>query len=202
MIEGYTKPIVLICVEGPCLERDSLQVIGPGDIHGNLPPEPESGEPELFYSTIEIDGMHYWDPTREPYQISEEAENAETTPEGYKLEDIDGQLLLVLYGNTQEDRPADEIQETVQQETFIIYTVIEVEGGRNYLEPTPFHAHRVDSSVDEPVTTGVDPQENQQSEGPQGTQDGLDIQGGQGDTFASLDGKFYQSTSDPASFQS
>ena len=201
VIEDHTKPIILTCIAGPCLEKENPnQVIGPTDIDGNLPPLPNAGEPELFYPIVEIDGVFYWDSTREPYQISEEAKNAES-PDGYRLEDIDGQLFLVPYGDKQEVKPAEESEETTQQETFIIYTVVEVIGGQNYLKPTPFHAHPVDDSVDDLTNTGVDPQENQQSQDlqdPQGTQDGLDIQGGESETFASLEGKFYQVTSNPA----
>ena len=196
VIEDYTEPIVATCIAGSCLD-DPIQVIGPVDIHGNVPPEPEPGEPELFYPTIEIDGKNYWDSTRPPYQVSEEAENAETTPEGYRLEDIDGQLLLVPYGDTSKHTPVDKFEDTAQQETFIIYTVVEVVGGQNYLKPTPFHAHPVDDSVDDLTNTGADPQGNQQSQDPQETQGGLDTQGGESETFASLEGKFYQVTSNP-----
>ena len=157
---------------------------------------PNAGEPELFYPIVEIDGVFYWDPTREPYQISEEAKNAES-PDGYRLEDIGGQLFLVPYADKQEHKTDDESEETQQQETFIIYTLVEQIGGQNYLQPTPFHAH----SVQDPVAAGVDSQDNQQSQDlqdPQGAQDGLDIQSGESETFASLEGKFYQVTSNPA----
>ena len=131
----------------------------------------------------EIDGQIYWDSTQEPYHISEEAENAETTPEGYRLEDIEGQLLLVST-DTSEQTPVDTFSEDpAAQDTFIIYTVVEVVGGQNYLKPTPFHAHPVDDSVDDLTNTNVDSQGDQQSQDPQATQDGLDIQGGASETF-------------------
>ena len=194
VIEGYTKPGLLICVGGTCLEDDKPDTVvtDPVDLEGNVPPLPEPGEPELFYPTVEIDGQIYWDSTQEPYQVSEEAENAETTPEGYRLEDIDGQLLLVPY-DTSKHTPVDKFEDTAEQDTFIIYSVVEVVGGQNYLKPTPFHAHRVDDSTN----TGIDPQENQQSQAPLGTQDEPDIQGGQSGTFASLAGVFYRVTSNP-----
>ena len=180
VIEGYTKPTV----------RDPLQVIGPADIDGNVPPEPKEGEPELFYPIIEIDGVFHGDRSREPYQVSEEAKNAES-PEGYRLEDIDGQLFLVPYGDTSKHTPMDESKDVPEQETFIIYT-LEVVGGQNYLEPTPFHAHPVSDSTDDSVNTGAGNQD------PQDIQDGQNSLGGEGEIFASLDGKFYQVTSNPA----
>ena len=203
VIEGYTEPSVIVCVGGPCLEDDKPDTVvtGPVDLEGNVPPLSEPGEPELFYPTIEVDGQIYWDSTQEPYQISEEAENAETTPEGYRLEDIEGQLLLVPT-DTSEQTPVDRFSEDpAAQDTFIIYTVVEVVGGQNYLKPTPFHAHPVDDSVDDLTNTNVDPQGNQQSQDiqdPQGTQDGLDIQSGESQTYASLNGKLYQVTYNPA----
>ena len=193
VIEGYTEPSVIVCVGGPCLEDDKPDTVvtGPVDLEGNVPPLSEPGEPELFYPTIEVDGQIYWDSTQEPYQISEEAENAETTPEGYRLEDIEGQLLLVPT-DTSEQTPVDRFSEDpAAQDTFIIYTVVEVVGGQNYLKPTPFHAHPVDDSVDDLTNTGVDSQD------PEDIQEGLGIQGGASETFASLDGQFYQVTSNP-----
>lgn len=197
VIEGYKKPIVWTCVSN-CF-GETIQVGGPVDIHGNLPPDPKPGEPELFYPTVEIDGKIYWDSTRQPYQVSEEAKNAETTPDGYRLEDIDGQLFLVPYEDTSKHTPVDKFEDTAQQDTFIIYTVVEGFDGYNYLEPTLFQAHPVDDSVDDLTNTGVDLQANQQS---QDLQDPLGTQGKQdalvGETYASLDGKFYQVTSNPA----
>ncbi len=200
VIEGYTNPSVLVCIAGPCLDKEKPnQVIGPTDIHGNVPPEPEPGDPEIFYPIVEIDGVNYWDSTQEPYQVSEAAENTDTTPEGYRLEDIDGQLFLVPFGDTQERVPAEASEDTSEQETFIIYRHVEVEGGQDYLEPTPFHAHPVDGVVDDSVAdpdpTDAASQEGQDS---QGMQQGLDIQDGASETFVSLDGKFYQVTSNPA----
>lgn len=199
VVEGYTPPIVLTCIAGPCLEKESPnQVIGPLDIHGNLPPEPAPGDPEIFYPTVEIDGQIYWDSTQEPYQISEAAENAETTPDGYRLEDIQGQLFLVPSEDTSAHTPVETSEDPAQQDTFIIYTVVEQIGGTNYLQPTPFHAHPVDDSADDSVddltNTGVDPQVNQESQDPQGTEG---PQSEESETFASLDGKFYQVTSNP-----
>ena len=200
VIENYTTPAVLVCVGGPCLEKEKPnQVIGPVDLEGNVPPEPEPGDPEIFYPTIVVDDLVYWDSTREPYQVSEEAENAEN-PEGYRLQDIDGTLFLVPYGDKQ--TPVEASEETPQQETFIIYRHVNVIGGQDYLEPTPFHAHPVEDATLDPTPTGEAPQGGQQAEDSQGeedTQQGLDIQqDGTGKTFASLTGKFYQVTSNPA----
>ena len=202
VVEGYTNPFVLVCVAGSCLDKEKPnQVIGPVDLEGNVPPEPEPGDPEIFYPIIEVDGKNYWDSTQEPYQVSEAAKNAKS-PEGYRLEDIDGKLFLVPYGDKQEDIPVEASEETHQQKTFIIYRHVNVVGGQDYLEPTPFHAHLVDDSTEERIPTGVDPGGNQQSEDNQGqeeSQEGLDIQeDGAGKTFASLLGKFYQITSTPA----
>lgn len=76
--EGYTTLAVLTCIAGSCLD-DPIQVIGPANIDGNAPPKPKLGEPDLFYPTIEIDGVNYWDPSRDPIPIptSEDAENTE-----------------------------------------------------------------------------------------------------------------------------
>ena len=199
IIEGYTPPAVLVCVGGPCLEKEKPnQVIGPVDLEGNVPPEPEPGDPEIFYPEIKVDGKLYWDSTRQPYQVSEEAKHAEN-PEGYRLQEIDGTLFLVPYGDKQ--TPVEASEETPQQETFIIYRHVNVIGGQDYLEPTPFHAHPVEDAVDDPTPTGEEPQGGQQvkdSQGQADTQEGLDIQSQQGETFASLNGKFYQITSNPA----
>ena len=201
VVEGYKKPSLAICIAEPCFEDDRVQVLGPMDIYGNVPPEPEEGEPELFYPTIEIDGKLYWDSTRQPYQVSEEVENTETTPDGYRLEEINGQLLLVPYEDTLKHTPVDTFfEDPPEQDTFIIYTVVEVIGGKNYLKPTPFHAH----PVGDPTDTGTGNQQSQETQDEQGVQGEKDIQeeqdslAGVGETYASLDGKFYQVTSNPA----
>ena len=180
IVKDYTEPIVLTCVGGPCLERRPIQAIGPVDIHGNVPPDPVPGEPELFYPTIKIDGEWYWDSTREPYQVSEEAKNAENA-DGYRLQEIDGKQFLVPLKHT----PVDESAPAEQQETFTIYTVSEVIDGQSYLEPTPFHADPVDDAAD----TRPDDQQPQDSQ---------DIQSEESPNYASLEGKFYQVTSNPA----
>lgn len=153
-----------------------------------------------------IDGKRYWDPTREPYQISEEAKEAaksETPPEGYKLEEINGQLFLVPYGDPQDDTP---VEVSAHQETFTIYRVVRENGRPASLEPTPLLDYFKPTS-DDPVPTDEDPGPsdvdapgNPQSEDPQeppGTQEGLELQEEEGETFASLDGQFYQVTSTP-----
>ena len=181
IVEDYTKPIVLTCVAGPCLERPNPErSVGPADIHGNVPPDPVPGEPELFYPTIEIDGVHYWDSTRPPYQVSEEAKDAEIA-DGYRLQDIDGQLFLVPLKHI----PVDPAAPAQQQETFTTYTVSEVIDGQSYLEPAPFHADPVDDAAD------TRPDDEQ----PQDAQDGQDSDGA---SYASLEGQFYQVTSNPA----
>ena len=212
IIEDYTPPAVLTCVAGCPEDEPRVRLIHTVDIHGNVPPERDPEAPTLFYPTIEIDGKNYWDPTREPYQISEEAKEAaksETPPEGYKLEDIDGQLFLVPYGDPQDDTP---VEVSAHQETFTIYRVVREIGvngqvRRKYLEPTPLLDYFKPTS-DDPVPTDEDPgpsnvdaPENPPSEDPQeqpGTQEGLEIQEEEGETFASLDGQFYQVTSTPA----
>ena len=215
VIEGYTPLDVAVCIAGLCLERDPIEVTGPVDLHGNVPPEPAPGEPELFYPTTEIDGKHYWDSTQEPYQVSEEARNAEA-PGGYKLEDIDGQLFLVPH-DTSDLTPVDTFfEDPAAQDTLIIYTLTRLSDGNSYLEPTPFHVHAENDAV-ETRTDSQDPQSPLDTQGSQessvdtgtgtqesqGTEDGQDIQDGQdsltkvGDTYASLDGKFYQVTLDP-----
>ena len=219
VIEDYKKPSVVVCIAGPCLEKRPIQVLGPLDIHGNLPPVPEEGEPELFYPTVKIDDKIYWDSTRKPYQISEEVKNAETPPDGYRLQEIKGQLFLVPYEDTLKHPLVDRFEDPPPQDTLIIYLRVNVIGGRDYLEPTPFHVHPVDGSdgSDDPVPPAVDAPENPQSAslpdppsaqagdppGTQagnqsGTQEGLEIQEEEGETFASLDGQFYQVTSTPA----
>ncbi len=213
VIEGYQEPILGVCISGPCLEKRPIQVLGPVDIHGNKPPDPEPGEPELFYPTIEIDGKNYWDSTRQPYQVSEEVENAETTPDGYKLEEIDGKLYLVPYEDTLKHTPVDPFfEDPAKQDTLIIYTLVKVIGGQNFLQATPFHARPVDDSTDDPVGTEIEPRafedtqdppantagDNQDPQSSQGNQDSQDGQDSLGETFASLDGKYYQVTSNPA----
>ena len=191
VIKGYTPPIILTCVAGPCLEEEKPdRLFGPLDIEGNLPPEPDPGE-ETYYPTVVVDGKAYWDPSREPIRISEAAKNAES-PDGYRLEDIDGQLFLVPYGDTLKHTPVDPSEETPQQETFIIYTVVEVVGDKNYLKPTPFHAHPIEDPTEDPLPTDVDPQENPDGE------DEESEEHEEGETYASLDGQFYQVTSNPA----
>ncbi len=157
VIEGYTRADTLVCIGGPCLEDDEPdQVISPTDIDGNVPPAPEPGDPLIYYPTIEIDGVIYWDTTREPHIISEDAENTDSVPQGYRAVAADTDILPEV------DSSAGVVGDTQAR-----------------------------------VPVVVSDAASQEGQDSQGMQQRLDIQDGASETFAALDGKFYQVTSNP-----
>ena len=187
------------CVGGPCLEEENPnQVLGPVDLEGNVPPEPEPGE-EIYYPTIIVDGVGYWDSSRPSYTVTEASVDTQEVPTGYKLEEINGELILVPL--------APETDLSVDTETTItIYYRVKVIDGRDYLKPVPFHAHPAEVSGG----TGIDTQPPQNATDPLNTDneqtdpvntengEGGNIEAGQSENFASIDGHYYAFTTHPA----
>ena len=200
VVEGYTPPVVSTCIAGPCLNKENPnQVLGPLDLEGNKPPEPEPGE-EIYYPTVTVDGVSYWDSSRPPYKVPNTTQ-AEEIPAGYKLEEINGESILV---------PFDPDAVDVDTETTLtIYYRVEVVGGRDYLQPVPVDVYPANGAGDGVTNTGVGPQGNQQSQGSQGNQQSQDAEdpensqggaseaGGSDEIYASASGKYYQITLNP-----
>ena len=220
VIRDYVGPILMHCVsEVACWEDDvRTKIIGPTDIDGNDPPLPEPGDPLIYYPIVREGDHFYWDSSRPAYQVSEEALNAEA-PDGYRLEDINGELFLVPFDKASAVNTASEAGQTVL--TFYeVYTLNNTD--EKYLRPATFHVPSVDGpqNTDDPYTgdpgTGdpdpvltplvssanddqgtTDNQDNQEPTEGQGTTEGQDSLGGGSETYASLDGQFYQVTSNP-----
>ncbi|MDE0011051.1 MAG: hypothetical protein OXU36_07885 [Candidatus Poribacteria bacterium] len=139
-----------------------------------LASDPANDDPEKLSEFIQSHPDYVPPP---PGSVPEVVDAVKTTPEGYTLEEINGQSLLVPV-EPSKHISVDKSAPAKQQETFIIYTVVEVVGGQNYLQPTPF------SEATDPLNPG-------NGEGENGV-------AGQSETFASINGQYYTFTTNPA----